>query len=346
MTSIKCHVILYSMDALLAALEEKKKRLDSYRPLPPELVRNLDEWFKVELTYTSNAIEGNTLSRAETALVVEKGLTVAGKTLREHLEAVNHAAALEWLAKLVSQGREAISERTILDLHALILQHIDDANAGRYRSVAVRIAGSMAVLPNAQKVPRLMSELVEWLQQAAGSPVLTAAEAHFRLVSIHPFVDGNGRTARLLMNLLLLQSGYPPAIIRKEDRLRYITSIEAGQLGRPLADYYSLVCEAVDRSLDVYLSALDTTLEDQDLSAPAGEEKLLKIGQLARLTGETVPTLRYWTREGLLTVAGTTPGGYQLYRPQMAQVVAQIRRLQVEERRTIAEIRQILKERE
>jgi Fic family protein len=316
--------------------------LDSFRPLPPDLVRSLDEWFKIELTYTSNALEGNTLSRAETALVVEKGLTVNGKTLREHLEAVNHAAALDWLGKLVGQPRQAISERTILDLHALVLQRIADANAGRYRSVAVRMAGSMVVLPNAQKVPRLMSDLIEWLQQAAGNPLAIAAEAHYRLVSIHPFVDGNGRTARLLMNLLLMQSGYPPAIIRKEDRLQYINSLEAGRLDESLEAYYSLVFEAVERSLDIYLAALGAAQEDR---APAADEaQLLKIGQLSRLTGETAPTLRYWTREGLLTTAGTTPGGYQLYHPHMAQVAAEIRRLQVQERRTIAEIRQILEE--
>ena len=325
--------------------KKRKKRLDSFRPLPPDLVRSLDEWFKIELTYTSNALEGNTLSRAETALVVEKGLMVNGKTLREHLEAVNHAAALEGLAKLVGQPRQAISERTILDLHALILQRIDDANAGRYRSVAVRIAGSMVVLPSAQKVPQLMSELIEWLQQAAGNPLAIAAEAHYRLVSIHPFVDGNGRTARLLMNLLLMQSGDPPAILRKEDGRRYINSLEAGQLGGALDAYDSLDFEAVDRSLDIYLAALGTALEDRAPAAPAaGDEQLLKIGQLARLTGETVPTLRYWTRETLLTTAGTTPGGYQLYHPHMAQVAAEIRRLQVQERRTIAEIRQILEE--
>lgn len=241
----------------LETLQAKKQRLDSFRPLAPELVRNLEEWFKVELTYTSNAIEGNTLSRAETALVVEKGLTVEGKTLEEHLEAINHAEALVWIKQLVGKKRKDITEREIFDLHRLILQKIDDAQAGRYRVVSVRIAGSTVPLPNPAKVPQLMTEFVSWLHGAQGHPVMIAADAHFKLVSIHPFVDGNGRTARLLMNLLLLQEGYPPALIRKEDRRRYIESIEAGQLHESLTDYYALIFASVSRSLDVYLEAVE-----------------------------------------------------------------------------------------
>ncbi|MBI4065492.1 Fic family protein [Candidatus Gottesmanbacteria bacterium] len=325
------------MKQLLSALEVKKRQLDMYQPLPTDLVRNLKDWFKIELTYTSNAIEGNTLSRAETALVVEKGLTVEGKTLVEHLEAVNHAQALQYLTPLTRLTRGNLTQHHILELHRLILQKIDDANAGRCRTVSVRIAGSRAIMPNPAKVPRLMDEFIAWLHAASGNELVVAADAHFKLVSIHPFVDGNGRTARLLMNLLLMQSGYPPAIIRKEDRRRYIASIEAGQLGKSLDDYYTLIFASVDRSLDIYLDAIEEKEEVSKITF----KPLIKIGELAKLTDETVPTIRYWTREGLLSVAARSPGGYQLYAQSQVGIVKKIKKFK-DKRLTLAEIKKAL----
>lgn len=322
------------MNGELKQLIEKKQKLDSFRPLPVELVKNLGEWFKVELTYTSNAIEGNTLTRQETALVVEKGLTVEGKSLKEHLEAVNHAQALEFIKKLVGKKRGQITENDILAIHQLILQKIDDPNAGKYRTVAVRIAGATVVLPNPAKVPDLMKEFVNWLHQKSNDhPVKIAADAHFKLVSIHPFLDGNGRAARLLMNLLLMQIGYPPALIRKEDRRAYINAIEKGQIQKELDDYYHLIYKATNRSLIIYLEALEP--KEKKVSKSKGA---LKIGELAKATGETIHTLRYWTKEDLLEVKVYTPGGYQLYDPKMISQVKKIRRLQKEERLTIREI--------
>lgn len=244
------------MEKLIAQIETKKKTLEVYQPLPYELAKNLEEWLKVELTYTSNAIEGNTLSRIETALVIEKGLTVEGKTLVEHLEAVNHAQALGFVKNLVKKKRQKINQEDILALHKIILQKIDDLNAGKYRDIPVRVAGSRVVFPNPQKVPQLMRELINWLLGALEHPLKIAADLHFKLVSIHPFTDGNGRTARLLMNLILLQNGYPAAIIRKEDRKRYLEAIEKGQLTGNLDDYYRIIYQAADRSLDIYLEAV------------------------------------------------------------------------------------------
>jgi Fic family protein len=355
------------MNKTLTTLDQKKQLLDEHRPLPDELVKNLNDWFRVELTFTSNAIEGNTLSRAETALVVEKGLTVEGKTLREHLEADNHAQAFDWVVQQVSekstwksvehkkisqhsQPRPHITQDTILKLHQLILQKIDDDHAGRYRTVPVRIAGSRVVLPNPVKVPGLMKQFISWLNQAEGHPVKVSAEAHYRLVSIHPFVDGNGRTARLLMNLILMQAGYPPAIIRPEERRQYINSLEQAQLGGSTEDYYQLVYLAVERSLDIYLESLAKTadevgsssisLADSQADSKSSPEKLLKIGQLAELCNETVPTIRYWTKLGLLDVADFTQGGYQLFHPDQVLRVKKIRQLQKEKRLTLEEIKQ------
>ncbi len=237
-------------------LTEKKQQLDAFRPLPPALVRNLDDWFRVELTYTSNALEGNTLTRLETAMVVEKGITVGGKTLHEHLEATNHARALDFVHKLVAQQPSAITRQDILAVHEIILKSIDDENAGRYRTVPVRITGAAVILPNPRKVPDLMDEFHAWLTSApALHPVAFAAQAHYRLVTIHPFVDGNGRTARLLMNLLLLMQGYPPAIIRPRDRMAYISALESAQLGGSQQPYEDIIAAAAERSLDIYLQA-------------------------------------------------------------------------------------------
>src|SRR3989338_6027794 len=264
------------MDDIVQKLQAKKLRLDSYKPLQNELIKNLGEWFRVELTYTSNAIEGNTLTRQETAMVVEEGLTVQGKSLVEHQEAINHAKAFDFIQMLVSKKRQELTARDILDIHSIILNKIDDPNKGRYRNVAVRLRGSETVLPNALKVPELMDEFIAWLQSdIEDNPIKIAADAHFKLVSIHPFVDGNGRTARLLMNLLLMQAGYPPAIIRKEDRSSYINSLEKAQLGGSLAAYYELIFASVDRSLDIYLDAV----EQKEITEKISNKERIKIGE-------------------------------------------------------------------
>jgi Fic family protein len=323
-------------------LTEERAELDYYRNtgegLPPGLVKNLEDWFRVELTYTSNAIEGNTLTRRETALVVEKGLTVGGKSLQEHLEASNHAYALDWIRDLAKRPDAAPSENELLQLHSLILQGIDNSHAGRYRDVTVMISGSSVVLPNPFKVPALMEEFIQWLSTSNDlHPVELAAEAHYRLVTIHPFIDGNGRTARLLMNLILISHGYPPAIIRKRDRLAYIGSLEKAQLGGTLDDYLKIITKAVDRSLNIYLKAI----KGKDLTSPEEHQELFKIGAIAKHAEETVPTIRYWTKEGLLNVAERTASNYALYAPETLARIQQIQELK-KQRFTLSEIKERL----
>ncbi len=228
--------------------------LDSHRPLPKYLQKQLDEWYCVELTYTSNALEGNSLSRPETALIIEKGLTGSSKPLVEYKEARNHAEAFYLVLDQIEKKQMRISDSTVLRLHQTILKDIDDANAGRYRHVATRIMGSSTVFPNPLKVPDLMAEFIKGLSNDERlNPVELAALAHYKLVSIHPFVDGNGRTARLLMNLVLGLHGYPPAIIDIEQRKAYLNSLEKAQAGGSLEDFNLLIYKAVERSLDDYL---------------------------------------------------------------------------------------------
>lgn len=321
-------------------LTEKKKKLDKHRPLNIALLKNLEEWFRIELTYTSNAIEGNTLSRAETALVIEKGLTIGGKSITEHLEATNHAAALDFVKEQIKRKTSDLKEKDILKIHEIILDKIDKENARIYRRVPVRISGSAVVLPNPRKVQELMDEFFSWLRKEDKMHgIQLAAEAHYRLVTIHPFIDGNGRTARLLMNMILMMKGYPPAIIRKNDRLAYIKSLEKSQLlngqGDSKNDYFKLIATAVDRSLNIYLKAIDGEVEEPE------SEKLLKIGELAKATNQTVPTIRHWTKEGLLQVAEVTESGYQMYGEEMLERIRKIEELK-ERRMTILEIKKNL----
>jgi Fic family protein len=333
-------VMLYGLRMNTDRLTEKKRLLDGYRPLPPAMVHNLEDWFRVELTYTSNAIEGNTLTRRETALVVEKGLTVGGKSLAEHLEATNHAHALDWVKMQVQRMPASLSTQDILYIHELILKGINDY-AGHYRNVSVRISGSTVILPNPRKVPDLMDEFLQWLRVSEDMhPVVFAAEAHYQLVTIHPFVDGNGRTARLLMNLILMMRGYPPAIIRTRDRLAYIGALETAQLGGAKDAYLTLIMKAVDRSLDIYLKALQEDTYDSELEMP-----LLKIGEFAKRVGESNSTIRHWTKEGLLDVSEITATGYQLYHVDMVARVQEIHAFKLK-RLTVKEIKAVLNQKD
>src|SRR3989344_4233039 len=285
------------MDDILQKLQAKKQRLDSYKPLQNELIKNLEEWFRVELTYTSNAIEGNTLTRQETAMVVEEGLTVRGKSLEEHQEAINHAKAFDFIQTLKNKKRHELTTRDIFDIHSIILNKIDDTNKGRYRNVAVRLRGSETVLPNALKVPELMEEFITWLQNDnLDHPIKIATDAHFKLVSIHPFVDGNGRTARLLMNLLLMQVGFLPAIVRKEDRSAYINSLEKAQTKGDSSDYYTLIFEAIDRSLDIYLEAVES--ERAGVKEPTSEQRFFITEEVSKLLQVDPETVRRYVRKG------------------------------------------------
>jgi Fic family protein len=330
------NVTLYGFMIIYESTEKKKASLDKHRPLPEDLARNLEEWFRIELTYTSNAIEGNTLTRRETALVVEKGITVGGKTLAEHLEASNHAEALDWVKAQVKRKPHQISVHDMLRIHNLILKGIDDAHAGHFRSVPVRVSGSTVVFPNPRKVPDLMDELCGRLSERPKlHPIELAAEAHYRLVTIHPFVDGNGRTARLLMDMILMMNGYPPAIIRKRDRLSYIDSLEKAQLGGSKEAYLRLIGKSVNRSLDIYLKAVLGTGEG---ASETDSDILLKIGELAKRVEEPNSTIRHWTKEGLLEVAATTASGYQMYSVDMIRRVEAIKALK-KKRLTLEEIK-------
>lgn len=217
------------LTALLNEIDQLKIELNQLRPLDSQSVcYALD----IEYTYESNRIEGNTLTLSETALVIDKGMTVSGKSLREHLEAINHYQAVQLLKEFV-HAQIPLTENLIKQFHALILQSIDRKNAGIYRSQAVMILGSSHIPPVHFEVPEKMEKCLDWFNQQMQNqtlhPVVLAVQMHERIVSIHPFIDGNGRTSRLIMNLILMQNGYPIANISGEQasRFRYYDALES-----------------------------------------------------------------------------------------------------------------------
>jgi Fic family protein len=266
---------MYLSAVILNRLEEKRKRLNALRPLPAVAVRKLKEHFEVEMTYNSNAIEGNSLTLRETFLVLSEGITIKGKPLKDHLEATNHKEALDFLYDLVGHGKKiTFSEHLIKSLHQIITQNIEKDWAGRYRNASVRITGTPHQPPNALNVPPLMNNLIRWVgdRQKKMHVVERAAILQHKFVYIHPFFDGNGRTARLIMNVLLLQKGYPLAIILKNDRRRYYRVLQEADKNnyKPLVEF---VAKAVERSLDIYLDAI--------MPSSKTKEKYITLSQAA-----------------------------------------------------------------
>jgi len=246
------------MDRLRAAIVAKKAELDRLRRQAPDALGNLEHAHDLELTYTSTAIEGNTLSAAETALVIEHGITIGGKPLKDHLEALDHFDALRYVRALARESAP-LREADIRNLHRLVMQRSNPEIAGRYADqgrFVVTDRGRHA-FPSPAEVPALMGDFATWLAAAPMSPE-TAFTAHRRLVDIHPFNDGNGRTARLLMNLILLRAGYPPVAVRPEDRPAYIGALQTAQAGGSAEAFDRLLYERLDVTLGEYLSASQT----------------------------------------------------------------------------------------
>lgn len=236
-------------------VDELNKELNSKRPISKETLKSLKESINLEWTYNSNGIEGNTLTLRETQVVLE-GITVGGKSLKEHLEAINHEQAILFLDDLI-KDKEPITEWNIKNIHQLVLKEIDDDNAGKYRDVNVKIKGATHIPPDYLIVPELMEKLIinyeDWKKY---HPIIRAALLHGELVKIHPFVDGNGRTSRLVMNLSLMNSGYLPVIVKKEKRLEYYNALDKAHTTEDYTDFVKLVNELEIEMLNKYLELL------------------------------------------------------------------------------------------
>lgn len=261
----------------LERILEKKAELDKLRPIPSYALRSIKDSLMIEWTYNSNSIEGNTLTLQETKMVIEEGFTIKGKSLREHFEAVNHQEAIELVENLISDNY-ILKETDILNIHELVLQKIEKDFAGRFRTSGVRISGANFVPPNALKIDEFITELTEWTNNSEMNIVLKSAIFHHRFVWIHPFFDGNGRTARLLFNLLLMKEGFPPAIILKNDRKKYYDALNFANNGN-YSKLVLLIFQALERSLDIYLGSLNNTYDDYQPISMIVEEEAVPYGQ-------------------------------------------------------------------
>ena len=289
--------------------DENNRILSAYRPLPPETLKSLREYYRVGLTYTSNALEGNSLTESETKVVIEDGLTIEGKPLRDHYEAVGHAKAYDYIYNITE--KEGVAEEDILCLHRLFYQQIDSEKAGHYRNVKVYISGSRYAVAAVSKIPDEMQKLVRWYNENEKKlhPVELAATLHQRFVFIHPFVDGNGRVARLLMNLALLRNGYTIAIIPAILRHEYIYSLETAHT-RPevFADFIA------DRVIATQLDLLRLMRDDDTVNDTVKRTNTSLLSKTEQAVLDAISTHPDYSYEQLAATCGVS-------RPTIARTV-------------------------
>ena len=257
LTRESAHHVGEQQASLIERVGEKRLELDSLKKkIKPGALDNLDHAQRIDITYTSNALEGNTLTAGETTLVIEKGITVGGKPLKDHLEAVDHARALEWVIDIASGNPGRLTEADIRNLHYLVVAQSKPGIAGRYADGPRYVNNSVGLhaFPPHVEVPALMQGFVRWLDNESDTPQ-KAFDAHRQFVAIHPFNDGNGRTARLLMNLILIRGGYPPISIRPENRPAYVAALETSQTRGEHMDFERLMLARLNQTLDQYIAA-------------------------------------------------------------------------------------------
>ena len=272
-------------------LYNKHKLLATSRPLPNAALLKIRESLNIEWTYNSNGIEGNTLNLRETQMVLQEGVTIKGKSLREHFEAKNHERAINYLHNLVNEDYK-LRSIDILSLHGLVLQNIEEDFAGRLRNAGVRIAGANFVPPNAQKVSDLLDELIDFVNSNPSglNDIELATVFHHKLAWIHPFFDGNGRTVRLAMNLLLMRRGFPPAIILKNDRKKYYDALNQANNGN-YQKLMLLMVQSLERTLNIYINALpdsDSNYREisqivEDPGFPYGQEYISLLARQGKI---------------------------------------------------------------
>ncbi len=280
--------------AIIRRIDQKLEIIQKNRPLSVATVAKLKEQFAIEMTFNSNAIEGNRLTLKETYLVINDGITVKGKSLKDHLEAKNHHEAIHYLYDLIEHDkRHTVSEQLIRSLQQLVVKEIEDNEVGKYRAGNVMITGSSHKPPEAYEVPRLMNELIVWIKKNTKSmhPVKLAAIAHHKLVYIHPFADGNGRTARLFMNLILMQKGFPLVVILKNDRQKYYRALDRADRGNT-SEIEKFVAQAVERSMNIYLKVITVKTNSK--------EKLMLLSELSKKSDFSEKYLNLLARSGKL----------------------------------------------
>jgi len=250
------------MENIVRQIEDSKAELNTMRPLSPSLIAAIRRSCDLEITFSSNAIEGNTLTLRETKEVIEHGVTIGGKPLKDHLEAQDHHIALEYMYEM-GKAQECLSERIIKELHSLVVKRSQIDIAGRYSPLPRVVSGSKTVFPGPLKVPEMMEALGLDLSKTELTPA-AAFEAHFRLTRIHPFADGNGRTARLLMNLILVRGGYQPVAVRIKDRDEYLDALEVASNDGNIKPFQSFMHRRLADTMTAYVGVLKEALANQE----------------------------------------------------------------------------------
>lgn len=272
-------------DLLLNNIEKKKQKLDSLRPLPKDAVKRIIEDIRLRHTYHSDAIEGNTLTLQETKLVLEEGITIGGKPLKDHIEAKNDAEAFDLMIELV-HAKKKISQEIIQQIHEFVMKGLIN-HPGQYRTENVRITCAKIRPPSYHEIINLLDDYIQDIQTLKIQTIKKAAYIHHEFVRIHPFIDGNGRVARLLTNFYLMKKGFPPIIIQKENRKKYYTSLKKADHG-DLSDLATFIARTVNESLQYYLSIF------------IDEERLLPLAELSKKSDYSQEYLSLRARQGKL----------------------------------------------
>lgn len=276
---------IYIDDDLLQRVKEKKKRLDNLRPLSSDPLKQLLNDIRLRHTYHSDAIEGNTLSLQETRLVLEEGITIGGKPLKDHIEAKNDAEAFDLMMSL-AQDNEKLSQEIIQRIHECVTKGILN-HPGCYRTENVGITGADVRPPSYKKIIGLMDAYTSNINKIGIHPIKKAAYFHHEFVRIHPFYDGNGRTARLLTNFFLITQGYPPIIVKKQDRKKYYETLRKADHGK-LSEFALFIAQLINESLQYYLSVF------------VEEDHLISLRELADMSPYSQEYLSLRARQGIL----------------------------------------------
>ena len=321
-------------------LTKKKRELDELPPLKDDVKNALGKQMILDFVCAGNCFDGSSLTRRETEEILYRDMTVPKHSLTEHIRTLNLKHGFEMISeKALRHSANPVDDKDVKEFHRIVVRGLDDKNAGMYRGFSINFGDTDIVLPDSVKVLRLMDDFGMWLFTARSlHPVTLAAEAHLRLLSIQPFADGNAAVARLLMNFLLLRAGYPPAVFARREKREYWTAVRAAAFDNMRGEYDKIIGRAVNRGLDLYKkAAVSERIDDTD-----NEPYFMRIGQLAKETGERVSTLRYWTQMGLLETAGKTSADYVLYSSDVFPQIQRLKKLK-DERYTLEEIKKIVR---
>lgn len=321
-------------------LSAKKSELDRLPALSAEKQEELRKKIELEIAYVGGFFDGSTLTCKETAEILYEDKTVEKHSLTEHIRALNSAKVFEMISELAQKVNHQIDDTDVKNMHRIVVRNLDDKNGGMYRGFKLDFPVGAHEMPDSVRVQRMMNDFGMWLFAARTlHPAALAAEAHLRLMSIMPFGMGNACTARFLMNLMLMRHGYPPALFARREKKEYWDSLESAIFKNDRTGYDKLICRAVNRAMEKYMQASESRVFEEIDTGPY----FLRIGQLAKETGERVSTLRYWTGLGLLETAGKTSADYTLYSSEILPRIKRLKELK-EQRFTLEEIRAKLQE--